>query len=235
MFVKWSDIGKYHVEHNKENEDALFSVKRGDGVAVALCDGVSTCENAGQGARVACESLCDFFVEKGHKLLGYDKSTIAKKTISHILYDLKKTADAEGKNIESFSSTAVCVFHDEISGRLLCINIGDGMVIGVGDGVIEVIMKSQKGCRGCYVTTTRGVERVADVKIMDAKRYDSICICSDGMWKQLFCNDLITEEAEKYLKDMNYNGLISYVQDMESMDDRSFVAMDIKLPERIAS
>ena len=90
MFIKWSETGIYHVENRRENEDALASIKDGEDRAVALCDGVTACEHSGEGAKIACESLCKFFIKKSGKLTRYDSETIAKKTVSHILYDLKK-------------------------------------------------------------------------------------------------------------------------------------------------
>lgn len=232
MFIEWSEVGKYHIENKKSNEDALISLKDGRNSAVALCDGVSTCVNSGEGARVACESLCKFFMYKGDKLAAYDRRTIAQKTVSHILYDLKKCADRTGSSLESLSSTAACAVYDDALKKIICINIGDALIGGIGKDGFEVIIYPQRGNGGCYVTTTKGVDRVAEIAIVDANKYHSVFICSDGMWKQFFYKGCLSETAAECFSKEDYYRLISLLKKEKSYDDRSIVAMNIGNIER---
>lgn len=229
MFVKWSDVGTYHIEKKRGNEDALVSITDGKNLAVALCDGVSTCEHAREGAKIACESLCRFFIKKSVKLMHYDNRTIAEKAVSHIMYDLKKQAEISGNTIESFSSTAACAVYDDEQKKLLCINIGDALIGGINENGFEAIINPQKGNNGCYVTTTKGVERAAKVAVVDAEKYSSVFICSDGMWKQFLKNGQLNPEIRECFNRGDYDLLINMLRDNRSFDDRSIVAMNINI------
>ena len=228
MFMEWTETGKFHIENNKSNEDAIVTLKNGKNVAVALCDGVSTCQNSEAGAKVACASLCDFFGRKGCKLAFYDSRTIAKKTVSHILYDLKKYSEKTGNTMESLSSTAASVVYDYELSKVICINIGDALIGGIGKDGYETIISPQKHSRGCYTTTTKGVERVADIVVLDAGKFDSIFICSDGMWKGFYQDRYISGDIDECLRTKDYKRMISIVQMGESYDDRSIVVMDLE-------
>ena len=227
MFIEWSDTGTYHVEQKKENEDAIVSIKDGLDAAIALCDGVSTCEHSRKGSWIACKSLCNFFIRKKSKLANYDHKTIAKKAVAHILYDLKKRADADGDTIESLSSTAACVVYDDEKKKLLCISIGDSLVGGISKQGFEALIKPQKCSTGCYVTTTKGVERVARVLTIDAEKYDAVFICSDGMWKQFYDRGKISNDFKEYLDREEFNLLIDKIRDNKSFDDRSIIVMNL--------
>ena len=88
--------------------------------------------------------------------------------------------------------------------------------------------KPSKTCRGCYTTTTKGVERVADIVVLDAGKFDSIFICSDGMWKGFYQNRHISDNIDECLRTKDYKRMISIVQMGESYDDRSIVVMDLE-------
>lgn len=228
MFIEWTDIGTYHMESQKENEDAVASITDGRNAAIALCDGVSVCEHAKEGARVTCDSLCSFFVRKSDKLADYDRRTIVRKAVSHIMYDLRKQAELSGNTMESLSSTAACVSYDDGLKKLLCLNIGDALVGGVGENGFEVIIRPQKGNHGCYTVTTKRVELAAEIAIVDAEKYSSVFICSDGMWKQFYKNGQLSDEAKECFDRGDYKMLIRRLRDNRSFDDRSIVVMDIE-------
>ncbi len=227
MFIEWSDIGTYHIEQMRENEDAIEAVMDGTCAAIALCDGVSTCQNSKAGAKVACESLCGLFLKKGSKLEKYDYQTIAQKTVSHIIYDLKKHAKKSGDTLESFSSTAACVLYDRETKKILCINIGDSLVGGISDKGFEILINPQKCINGCYVTTTKGVEHIAEVQILEAQKYRSIFICSDGMWKQFYKNGEVNKDIKEYFDKNDFPQIIKILKDYRGVDDRSIVVMSI--------
>lgn len=227
MFIEWSDIGTYHTEHGQENQDAITSYEKDGSSVVALCDGVTSCSHAKQGADIACASISNLFMKKGEKLVLFDIKEINSKTVSHILYDLKKNAEKTEASVRDFSSTVSCVLYNKDINKLLCTNIGDSLVGAVGKNGFEVIMKPQHNPAGCYVTTTEDVEYAAETVILEADQYSSIFICSDGLWKQFFIKGQMKEDIKSFLCREEYEQLIEKVKDCKSRDDRSIVVMKI--------
>lgn len=225
MFIEWSNVGEYHIERNEVNQDVCMSADNGASSTIVLADGVSTCSHAKEGAMIACLNVMNYFSLCGNELIFQSTDCVAKKTISNLKHKLQHASDIQGIEINEYSSTIVAVYYDRIKNKLLCINLGDGLVCGVGKNDIEIIMQPQDNTYGCYVTTTKGVEEKAEVKILSAEGYNSVFICSDGMWKQMFKKSKMIEEYKKMILENDYGNLINQININRSFDDRSIIVM----------
>lgn len=228
MFFSWSEIGSYHKNNNEVNQDVIITDENKDIMIATLCDGVSTCRYAREGAEIAGSSVSSFMMGKYHKLLKYDNRTIAEKMVNHICYDLRKEANAKNRNFEDYSSTISSVLYDRENRKLLCLNVGDAIIGGLAEKGIEIIGKPQSGYNGCYVSTTKEVEKVADVSVLDAEKYKSVFICTDGMWKAFYNGKKISGDTEEKIETKAYDELVNYIRLKPNSDDRSIVIMELK-------
>lgn len=228
MFFSWSEIGSYHKKNNEVNQDVIIMDETDDIMIATLCDGVSTCRYAREGAEIAGRSVSSFMAGKYQKLLKYDSRTIAVRMVNHICYDLRKEATAKKRNFEDYSSTISSVLYDRENCKLLCLNVGDAIIGGLTEEGIEIIGKPQSGHNGCYVSTTKEVEKVADVSILDAEKYKSVFICTDGMWKSFYDGNKIRDDAEEKIETKAYDDLVNHIRLNPNTDDRSIVIMELR-------
>lgn len=228
MFFCWSEIGIYHKNNNEVNQDVIVTEENQDMMIATLCDGVSTCRYAREGAEITGSSISSFMMGKYHKLLKYDNGTIASKTVNHICHALKKEASEKNRDFEDYSSTVSSVLYDRKGNKLLCLNVGDSIIGGSTEKGIEIIGKPQCGYRGCYVSTTKGVDKVADVSVIDAEKYSSVFICSDGMWKSFYDGERISDDAAEKIGNKAYDDLVNHIRLNPDIDDRSIVVMELK-------
>lgn len=228
MFFSWSEMGIYHKSNNDVNQDIIITDMNADIMIATLCDGVSTCRYAREGAKIAGDSVSSFITRKYRKLLKYDNRTIASKTVNHICYALKKEARAKKRNFEDYSSTISSALYDRDGHKLLYLNVGDAIIGGLTENGIEIIGKPQSGYKGCYVSTTKEVEKVADVSVIDAEKYRSIFICTDGMWKAFYDGEKISNEVAEKIETKAYDDLVNHISLNPDMDDRSIVVMELK-------
>ena len=228
MFFSWSEIGLYHKNNNEVNQDVIITDENQDMMIAALCDGVSSCKYAREGAEIAGCSVSSFFADNHRKLVDYDSRTIATKTIAHVRYDLNKVAKTKDRDVSEYSSTVSAVLYDKKDGKLLCFNVGDAIIGGLTEGGVEILEKPQRGYKGCYVSTTRDVDRVADVSVINAGNYKSVFICTDGMWKSFYDGIQLSDDATKKIMEESYDELTNDIQQNPEMDDRSIVVMKLR-------
>ncbi len=225
MFISWSKIGSYHTQKRESNQDTSFCVEDGKSQIIVLADGVSSCSHAREGATIACINTGNYYAKCGSELMWQSKDVIAKKTIQNIVCALNKKSSASGIAVDEYSSTIAVVYYDKASDNILIVNVGDGIVCGVNSKGYEVLMQPQDSSEGCFVTTTKGVERKADIKVYSAKKYNNLFICSDGMWQELFGRTRLKKEYESYILKNDYSGLISQLETVNFQDDGSIVVM----------
>ena len=222
---KLSKTGMYHKANNEENQDALCSGKNRRFTVITLADGVSECKEAKTGAEVAVKSLTELFLKKGEYFINFDKKQIAKFAVSHINYELRKKAESEKKNVEDYSSTIASVLLDKKSERLLYFSIGDSIIIASENGKCKIISNPSDSSQGCCVTTTKGAETMVKTNILDVSGLESVIICSDGAWKDMFRRNKLKEEVKKLIEYNKYGELSKFIKHQDNFDDSSFISM----------
>lgn len=217
MINSLSGQGIYHKSHNIENQDFVLFGEDENFCAITLADGVSSCKYAREGAEIACEILCRLFLTKGDFFLSSDvlkySQNISKIILSNILRELKKKPD-----IKEYSSTIAGVLYDKNNDKMLCFNIGDGMIAGEKGGMHQVLIRPYQNENGCCVTTTLGAENVAEIKILDAEKIKSAIIFSDGAWKKIFSD-------KKFAFLNRFEELDNYLNNANCIDDYSYISL----------
>ena len=81
---------------------------------------------------------------------------------------------------------------------------------------------------GCYVTTTPDAEKKMKVRKLDAGVYESIYLCSDGAWHNLFDRSRMRQEVQFMIRNNRSSQLGDYLSHTEPFDDCTFISMDLK-------
>lgn len=228
MVNQWSHIGAYHLTANGENQDAVCHGHHENLSVITLADGVSSCGEAKSGAEIASQALTRLFLKKGEHFLAFSNGQIAEFALSHVLYELRKRAAEEGRDVNEYSSTIASVLYDHGQGRLLLLNVGDGVIMATENGRCRVLAEPSDSSSGCYVTTTKGVERAANVRVMDAGDIESVIICSDGAWEQMLSKNGVKPEVAAMLVHRDFSALKEFLIGQDCFDDHSFISMDLQ-------
>ena len=228
MIEKFSEIGAYHIDTDKENQDAICHGQNKNFFVITLADGVSSCKEAKGGAEIASKAMPNLLLKKGGHFLEFEDGQIAEFALSHVLFELKKCAEKESIEVEELSSMIASVLVDRKKRRMLCFNLGDSIIMAVEKGKCRVLSMPTDSSSGCCVTTTRNAPAMASVKLLDTASVESIVICSDGAWKQMFDKNKLKPEVYSILANNEYDGLKSFLSTQNCFDDCSFVSLDMR-------
>lgn len=228
MINQFSNAGMHHLFDNAINQDAISTAQNNRYVAISLADGVSTCTAAQQGAIVACNTLNDLLINKAAFFFQFDEKQVAEIVISHILYNLRKQAAEDNEDIGEYSSTISSVLIDTKAKKAVLINLGDGIILAMAKGKANVLAMPDDSSLGCCVTTTMNAINSVAIKAIDIRMLDSIAICSDGAWRQMFNKNKLKPEVANILGNSEYDLLSEFLLKQKCFDDFSFVSVDLK-------
>lgn len=228
MIEMMSKTGSYHSKNHTENQDVILSGSSGSLTGLFLADGVSGCERSGVGAMRVCEAMKNLLMKRGACFFDLEEREIADYSLAHVRYALRELSRLEGRPVEHFSSTMAWGLLDRRSGRLMLLNLGDGLIAGVRDGRLNILAMPDDSSKGCCCTTTEGAEGRTAVRFADAGDYDEVFLCSDGAWKALFDGGRLRDEVRRLLKTGACADLANYLRKTDTFDDCSFISMKCK-------
>lgn len=228
LIYQYSGIGARHAARGGENEDAVCARESGRYTAVSLADGVSACRRARTGAEIASGAVAGLLAERGKYLFDFPRQEVVSVTLSHILHRLRRQADREPGAVEDYSSTAAGVVFDRQERRLLCFNLGDGMILAQAGGQSRILSMPSDSSSGCCATTTRNAGRMAEVRTADAERLESVLLCTDGAWRQMFARGRLKPEVTALLDRHDWRGLQDFLSGQACPDDHSFIALELE-------
>ena len=232
MIKELSRMGTYHTMADCENQDALCHGTSKGLCVISLADGVSTCREARRGAVIASQTITSLFLKKGTYFLKMEEAQIADLALSHILHELKQQALETSGDVTDFSSTVASVLVEKKRKRMLCFNLGDGIILASGNGRCKVLCMPSASSSGCCVTTTHRAEKMVAVKLCDIGSMDSVVICSDGAWREMFLKNRLRPEVERMIAGSEYDALKEFLISRNCFDDYSFISMDMRQKNR---
>ncbi|MBQ6738232.1 MAG: protein phosphatase 2C domain-containing protein [Synergistaceae bacterium] len=213
--------GIYHKSKNIKNQDFVLSDENEKFCVIALADGVSSCKMSGEGAEISCKTLVKLFLERGNFFFNSDihryKREMSELILSYILSELAKKSD----NIKEYSSTISSVIYNKENNKILCFNLGDGIIISNKCDKAEIIIKPYQNDDGCCVTTTVNAEFAFDIEIFDFASMDTIMILSDGAWKPIFEN----KNFSFIQNGISFSELNNYLDSIKCLDDYSYISI----------
>lgn len=228
MIKELSRAGLHHMDADGENQDAVCHGHNRNFSVISLADGVSACKEAKSGAEIASMAITNLLLKKGEHFLEFDDAQIAELVLSHILFELKRHAKGESKDVAEYSSTVASVLVDQKKKRMLCFNLGDSIILAAGKGECRVLSMPADSSSGCSVTTTRGATAMVSVKLLDTGSIDSVMICSDGAWRQMFDKNKLKPKVSNLLANNEYDGLRDFLAAQDCFDDYSFISLELR-------
>lgn len=232
MIKELSGMGTHHMDGNGENQDSLCHAQNEDFCVISMADGTSSCREAKCGAEIASREVTNLLFKKGDYFLEFENGQIADFALSHILFELKRQAETDSKDVKEYSSTVASVLVDKKNRRALCLNLGDGMILAVGKGKCRVLAMPSDSSSGCCVTTTRHAARAASVRLFDAGAVESVVICSDGAWEQMYDKNRLKPDVSNMLVNNEYDMLGEFLRGQRCFDDYSFISLDMRKRNR---
>ena len=130
MIRCFSKTGNLHTGRQEENQDAILSGENGRFLALVLADGVSSCQEAGPGARVACRTAADLLLTQGTRFLMCRGRQAATMLLPQILAALTALAEEDGVPLEEYSSTIACVLLDRVEGKAAYCSVAGSFDVG---------------------------------------------------------------------------------------------------------
>lgn len=220
-------MGEGHAKTINENQDVVFHKKNERYTVISLADGTSSCKMAKKGAELACKGITELLLDKSDYFFTNEKEKIIETLLTHIIYLLDNEAKNNDIDIDEYSSTLTSVLYDRIEKKLLVFSVGDSAIFISGNGKCNLIMAPVDDYKGTYVTTTRDVSKKVFLDIFDKQKMDSLVICSDGAWTEMYDRNRLKPEVMDYLMNMEYEELKKYLVNKKCYDDYSFIAMDL--------
>lgn len=223
MIIKFKRRG----ERREECADAVFGGCRGAYSVISLADGVSMCRHAAEGADAACRAATELLLKHGGYFISSPEKRAASEALSHVLGRLRERAESAGADVSDYSSTLSCVLIDRKRKRLLCLSLGDSVVIACGRGKCRVLLSPAAHSENGEIcaTGTTGAENALCVKSLDASDVDSVTICSDGAWRHMFESGRIRETVRELLLSGDCAGLGDCLAAETPEDDCSFITV----------
>lgn len=233
MVIKeFSSMGRHHLDTNGENQDVVCYDQKKDFSVISLADGVSSCKKAKCGAEIAGRAITSLLLKKGEYFFEFKEQQTAELVLSHILCELKKKAAEEAGEIEEYSSTVASVLFDKKHKRMLCFHLGDSIIVAAGRGQCRVLAMPSDSSSGCCVTTTKNAASMISVKVVDTSQFESVVICSDGAWREMFLKNKLRPEAAALLVNSEFDRLKEFLTGKDCFDDYSFIAMNLQQKRR---
>ena len=195
------------MDFDGENQDTICYGENMNFFVISLADGVSDCSESKCGAEIASKSIANLLLKKGDHFWQFEEEKIAELVLSHILYELNERAMKDSKDINEYSSTIACVLVDKNKDKMLSYSIGDSIILAIGNGRSRVLAMPSDSLSGCCVTTTRNVGMMTSIKILDTVSIESIVICSDGAWQQMYTKNSLKVEVAAMLANNEYDEL----------------------------
>ena len=192
-------------------------------LVTVLADGVSTCPDSYEGAKVCCEALKAILFAKADYFFEFDTDKIKDLVMSHVLYELRKHVELKSGTIEDYSSTLAGVLYDKKEERYITLSVGDSLIVGSGFGKCEILSMPYDSTSGCPATTTNNVLEVTEVKISDSANYETITIFTDGAWRELYDRNNMKENVKSALISGDFKCIEDLLTTSEPFDDSSFI------------
>lgn len=227
-FYNYSKAGAHHENLQSKNEDYALAMRRGNYMAAALADGVSTCQYSREGARIAASLMVDLLLQNAEQLFSQQISAkrFAKNLLQEVFSELRKNAESSYRDVEEFSSTLCAVLIDRQTGHIFCMNLGDSLVFVKPQSEDMQIFSPpwEQVAGGVPSTTIPYGASYADIRI-ESSCMESVVIFSDGGWSSLYHHGKMPKELEEAFQQQDFRAIQQYMDAQEISDDMSMIAL----------
>jgi len=219
--------GIYHKNNGQGSGDVVYGIDDGTLAVLALADGVSSCAYGADGARLVT-SMAIRFVHDQYSRLGFLPCDWATVMLASIQREVKAIASMEHRPYEEYSSTLIVAAIDKAKSEMNYCNIGDGLIMSIGEKKCPIICMPQGNKDGCPVFTTKGIENAVETGIIKLNEIENVLICSDGTWNIMYRQNIMRPEIKQSLINKNITGFTECIKSFNSADDCSFAIVDVR-------
>ena len=171
-----SMVGSEHLRLGQPNQDAWAVRRFGSGVAVAVSDGLGSCQHADIGSRAACRAV--MAAAKFHFRHSPD-SFLTLPVLTRLLWSMLLS----GHSQEDCSATCLMVIAKGSAGSFLA-QLGDGLIAACRpDGTVDLLMPDKSdGFSNLTVglASNRAASQWRTILVPD-DRYCAFVLCTDGI------------------------------------------------------
>ena len=226
MMEHFSITGQRHTAACVQNQDAICKKKSLLGRAAALADGVSSCRRAREGAQLTARSLAELLASYGDQLSLMPSQDAASCLVGHVSYYLSRLSEKEGVPVKEYASTMIGAFWQADGNTLFTCNLGDGVILGVGQEGCRVLSCPADTSDGCPATITKNAAMLTRVKVEDKNAFDYVVLLSDGAWPFLIeQNGRLRADVCGWLQDGKIRMVADFLRKSFPKDDCSFVLL----------
>lgn len=220
----FTKTGTFHLDKNMENQDVFLYSSNDYYEIVSLADGVSSCANSKIGARIACETVNEMFLECGSLFFNSSCKKVTYLIMSEISKKLSDIAKSMDEPIDSFASTLCFACLEKETNKLLTFQLGDSNLYLLTDNGCQN-MAPQKKFSPAF-TVYDDADEKAVVAMYNANKLNGVLLCSDGAWKEFYDNTIFDNTLFESLKKSDFSTLKPFLEKRKCTDDCSYILMN---------
>ena len=228
MISEYSKVGSYHSTQGLPNQDSVSSASNERYKAIVLADGVSTCPKAQTGAEIVSGTTALYLQKKAQILFDLNERAISARILDQVLELLEQQANKDAANVKDYSCTLSAALLDTQKQKLLCFNLGDGLILGSDGKQCYIYAHPASSSEGCSTVTTEFAAQEAETKVFDCSGMKQVYILSDGAWRLMTERNRLNPTIQTFLINGNIEKLKDYLDHASNVDDSSFISMKLQ-------
>ena len=167
-----SVMGGGHIKEKLPNQDSWLSRTYGDGVVLAVSDGLGSKALSDKGSKAACEAV----IEAAMIIMRHPRAGVKTlPALIHALWLIKTEPLLPG------DCGATCLFAFTLGKKIILGRLGDGMILAVGKEA-PVLLEDDKD----FANLTDCLDDAFyynkwEIKEINARDYEAVIMCTDGV------------------------------------------------------
>lgn len=178
MMYFYSQRGVAHAKRGIVNQDAAYSMSYNGVHALAIADGVGSCQYAHAGSKFVVEFICKYACTHFEELVMMSKKDLRSLIMTNFIV---KYAGCNIPLTEALSTLLLVVRKDS---KLLLIQIGDGKILCITEGrSSQVFPDDGLPMNVSYTWESEAACFEKSLLDLDRVKVDFMLLCTDGVYK----------------------------------------------------
>ena len=170
----------------RENQDAFYSRQNEKWCCLCIADGAGSKKHSSLGAKWLTYDISKFFLDNADELIENEERTIRSEIKKCINHSLNKTMQIQNVEYSELSSTLLGILTD--GRRCLLLHIGDGVILAVREGYLNVLSFPMNGnsSKTTALTTMDSLEQHLRIKKITCDSISILWLMTDGAMYEIF-------------------------------------------------
>ena len=181
-----SKKGQKPKKYTTENQDAFYARENGKWCCLCIADGAGSKKHSTLGAKWLTRDVSEYLLEHADGLIESNELQVRSEVMNCIRQSLSRTVKFQIVDYFDLSSTMLCVLTD--GNRCMVLHMGDGVVLAVRDGYLNVLSfpMNGKSKRSTALTTMITAEQHLRIQKMSCESISVIWLMTDGAMYKVF-------------------------------------------------